>query len=111
MASKLGNLSRNVPFKCINILQCYELTRRRSHLDLLFTQISPLTYAVYLWPVHCECAMNHNRREIFNYLQIRDITWLVLCIVGGVYEQDNIVEKCRVDDWTTKTAIIASKVQ
>ena len=31
-----------------------------------------LTYAVYLWPVHCECAMKHNRRQIFNYLQIRD---------------------------------------
>ena len=31
-----------------------------------------MTYAVYLWPVHCECAMKHDRRRIFNYLQIRD---------------------------------------
>ena len=42
----------------------------------MFTQISPLTYAVYLWPVHCENAMKHNRRRIFNYLQIRDTTSL-----------------------------------
>ena len=59
----------------INSLQCYELTRRYSHL--LFIEISPLTYAVYLWPVHCECAMKHNRRRIFNYLQIRDTGILV----------------------------------
>ena len=66
----LMSLSWNFPFECINRLQCYELIRRYSHL--LFTQISPLTYAVYLWPVHCECAMKHNRQRIFNYLQIRD---------------------------------------
>ena len=65
------DLSRIFPFECINSLQCYELTRRYSHL--LFIQISPLTYAVYLWPVHCECAMKHNRRQIFYYLQIRDM--------------------------------------
>ena len=62
-------LSRNFPFERINSLQCYELTRRCS--PLLFAQISPLTYVVYLWPVHCDCAMKHNRRRIFNYLQIR----------------------------------------
>ena len=59
-------LSRNFPFERINSLQCYDMTRRCS--PLLFTQISPLTYAVYLWPVHCECAMKHNRPRIFNYL-------------------------------------------
>ena len=43
---KLILLSQNFPFERINSLQCYELTRRYSHL--LFTQISPLTCAVYL---------------------------------------------------------------
>ena len=71
-------LSRNCPFERINSLQWCELTRRYSHL--LFTQISPLTYAVYLWPVHCECAMKHNRRRIFNYLQIRDTNALMFII-------------------------------
>ena len=58
-----------VPFERINSLQCYELTRRWCHL--LFTQISPLTYAVYPWSVHCECAIKHNKRQIFDYLHIR----------------------------------------
>ena len=73
---KLHTLSRNFPFEHINSLLCYELTRRYSHL--LFTQISPLTYAVYLWPVHCEYAMKHNRRQIFNYLQIRDTRSIII---------------------------------
>ena len=64
------NLSRNFPFERINRLQCYELTRRYSHL--LFTQILPLTYVVHPWSVHCEYAMKHGKRWIFNYLQIRD---------------------------------------
>ena len=34
--------------------------------------------------------------------------WLALCIVGGFNEQNSIVKKVRVDDWTTKKAIIAS---
>ena len=66
-------LSWNIHFECIYSLQCYELTWRYSHL--LFTQISPLSYAVYLWQVHCECAMKHNRRQIFNYLPIGDTHW------------------------------------
>ena len=36
--------------------------------------------------------------------------WLVLCIVGGVYEQNSIMEKVRVDDWTAELALIASNV-
>ena len=66
-----GSYPRKFPFERNNSLQCYELTRRYS--NLLFTQISPLTYAVYLWPVHCECAMKQNRRQIFNHCQIRDM--------------------------------------
>ena len=34
--------------------------------------------------------------------------WLVLCIVGGVNEQNSIVKNVHVDDWTAERAIIAS---
>ena len=67
---ELPYLSRNFSFERISSFQCYELTRRYSHLH--FTQISLLTYATYLWSLHCECATKHNRQRIFNYLQIRD---------------------------------------
>ena len=33
---------------------------------------------------------------------------LVLYIVGGVYEQNNIVKNVNVDDWTAELVIIAS---
>ena len=33
---------------------------------------------------------------------------LVLYIVGGVYEQNNIVKNVNVDDWTAERAIVAS---
>ena len=33
--------------------------------------------------------------------------WLVLCVVQGFYEQNSIVKKIRVDDWTAELAIIA----
>ena len=35
---------------------------------------------------------------------------LVLCIVGGVNEQNNIVQNVLVYDWIAKRAIIASNV-
>ena len=73
-----NSLSRNFPFEHINSFQCYKLTRRCSYL--LFRQISPLTYAVYLWPVHCECAMKHNWRGILNYLQIRDMLCTLIAL-------------------------------
>ena len=31
--------------------------------------------------------------------------WFVLCIVGGVYEQNSVVKNVRVDDWTAKRGI------
>ena len=34
--------------------------------------------------------------------------WFVLCIVGGVYEQNSTVNSVLVDGWTFKLAIIAS---
>ena len=34
--------------------------------------------------------------------------WLVLSIVGGLYEQNSVVKNVRVDDWTVELAIIAS---
>ena len=34
--------------------------------------------------------------------------WLALCTVGGSNEQNSIVKKVRVDDWTAERAIIAS---
>ena len=107
-------LSRNFPFERINSLQCYELTRRYSHL--LFTQISPLTYAVYLWPVHCECAMKHNRRRIFNYLRIRDMfiaichctdricTSITVSLGGSIFS-------LRISGWTPEVLLSSFAVQ
>ena len=39
-------------------IECYELTRRCSHL--LYMLASPLTYAVHSWPGYCKCAMKQN---------------------------------------------------
>ena len=36
------------------------------------------------------------------------MTWLVLCMVGGVYEQSSIVKNVRADDCTVELVIIAS---
>ena len=42
-----------------------------------YTQSSPLTYAVYPWSVHCECAMKQNKRQILNYIIHTRDTYIV----------------------------------
>ena len=37
--------------------------------------------------------------------------WLVLCTIGGGYEQNNIVKNVRVNDWTSQLTITASNVE
>ena len=36
------------------------------------------------------------------------LRWFVLCIVGGIYEQNSIVKNVHVDNWTAELAIIAT---
>ena len=52
--------------------------------------------------------MTRNHRQIWRLHQ--EMRWLVLSIVGGVYEQVALRIRVRVDDWTVKRAIIASNV-
>ena len=66
------DISQKYLFEHIKILQCYALTRRLNHLALMLA--SPLTYAVYHWPVYCKCAMVQKQCQIFNYLHFKD-TW------------------------------------
>ena len=49
------NISRKYLFEHIKRLQCYELTKRFSHL--LYMLPSPLTYAVCPWSMHCKCTL------------------------------------------------------
>ena len=56
------SISRKYLFEPVKRLQCYELTRKCSPLPLFagFT----MTYAVYLWFVHSECALMQNLWQI-----------------------------------------------
>ena len=47
-------ISRKYLFKRVKSAQCYELLRRCSPLHLMLALL--LTYAVYLWSVHCKYA-------------------------------------------------------
>ena len=49
-----------------------------------------MTNAVHPWSVHCECAIKHNKRRIFNDLHIRDMFFPG--VKDGVLSQDSATD-------------------
>ena len=74
--SELYNGGHNISQKYLSehfkSLKCYKLSRRCSPLPLMLA--SPMTCAVYPWPVDFTCALMQNKGWVFNYRHFRD-TW------------------------------------
>ena len=52
------------------------------------------------------CIISRNYRQIWR--PNKRMRRLVLCIIGGVYEQNSILKNVRVDDWTSERMITNS---
>ena len=71
----------------LGVLKAYNALKRLGRAAIfIYTLNLPLTYAVYPWFVHCECALMKKKRQIFKFLQFQDKIFIDSLLFVGITE-------------------------